>query len=231
MKAIKYIVALIGIAMLIGALYLYNDTNNFLKTAISSNGIVLELIEVRNSSKNSITYKPLVEFTDNRNKTIRFSPSSSSNPPSYSEGEEVEVLYNSAKPNEAKIKSFFSVWGATLILGIIGAILFIIGIYQFWHNKRKIQTIGYLKQNGGTIEADFQSVSRNTKLAVNGRNPFNILTQWLNPETNKLHIFVSDDIWFDPSDFIKTDKIKVLIDRKNPKKYYIDLSFLPQVAE
>ena len=57
-----------------------------------------------------------------------------------------------------------------------------------------------------------------------------IVSQWQNPATSKLHIFESDNIWFDPTDFIKTDKIKVWIDRKNPKKYMVDLSFLPEVA-
>ena len=70
----------------------------------------------------------------------------------------------------------------------------------------------------------------NKSLTVNDRSPFLILTQWLNPATSELHIFESNNIWFDPTNHIKTKKIRVFIDRKNPKKYYVDLSFLPKVA-
>lgn len=45
-----------------------------------------------------------------------------------------------------------------------------------------------------------------------------------------MHVFVSDCIWFDPTDHIDTDELTVLIDKDSPKKYYVDISFLPEVA-
>ena len=88
----------------------------------------------------------------------------------------------------------------------------------------------YLKQYGTKITTNFQNLNINTTLAVNGKNPFVVVSQWQNPKTSELHVFKSDNIWFDPSDFIKSDEITVLIDRKNPKRYSMDLSFLPKVA-
>lgn len=118
-----------------------------------------------------------------------------------------------------------------MIIGVIGLVFFIIGGSIIAYGIRKKNILKKLKQNGMKIEADFQNVSVNTSLAVNGEHPFVIISQWQNPKTSELHIFKSDNIWFDPTDFIKTDKINVLIDRENLKRYSVDLSFLPKVAK
>ena len=78
--------------------------------------------------------------------------------------------------------------------------------------------------------AKFQSVKINRSFKVNGRNPYQILAHWQNPATSELHVFVSDNIWFDPTDYIDQDDIVVLIDKDNPSSYYVDTSFLPKLA-
>ena len=232
LKIIKYIFTIIGLGMLVGTFFIYKSTSNFLEKAITAKGTVVDLRESRSSSSssNSITYAPVVKFTDNQGKETEFTNSSSSNPPSYDVGEIVEVLYEQEKPQSAKINGFFSLWLGTLILGGLGSIFASIGLGFFVYDIRKNKKEANLRLNGSRIETDFQSVDINTSFAVNGKNPFVIVSQWQNPATSKLHIFESDNIWFDPTDFIKTDKIKVWIDRKNPKKYMVDLSFLPEVA-
>ncbi len=232
-KIIKYVFTIIGIGMLVGAFFMYKSANEFLETSITAEGTVIDLLRSRSSSSsdNSITYKPLVEFTEKEGNRIEFSSSTSSNPPSYSVGEKVEVLYNPESPNKAKIKGFFSIWGGVTIVGILGFVFFTIGSSIFLFDKKKSNLLKHLKQNGTRIDTDFQSVAINHSLTVNGRNPFQIISQWQDPATSKLHIFTSDNIWFDPSDFIKGDKIKVLIDKRNLKKYWIDLSFLPKVKK
>lgn len=232
-KIIKYVFTFIGIAMLTGTLFMYKSTNEFLEISISSEGTVIDLLASRSSSSsnNSITFQPLVQFTEKKGNNIEFLSSTSSNPPSYSVGEKIEIIYNPESPNKAKIKSFFSIWGGVTIVGSLGFIFFIIGGSIFLFDKKKSKLLKYLKQNGTRIDADFQNVKINRSLTVNGQNPFQIISQWQNPTTSKLHIFSSDNIWFDPSNFITTGKIKVLIDKKNPKKYWVDLSFLPEVKD
>jgi hypothetical protein len=168
---------------------------------------------------------------DEKGNEITFTTSSSSNPPSYSVGENVEVLYNPKASNDAKIKGFYSLWLGTIILGAFGVVLLIIGASMFIANKKKSALLAHLQQNGRRINTDFQSVGINTSLAVNGRNPFQIISQWQNPTTSKLHIFTSENIWFDPKNYIKSNEISVLIDIKNPKKYWVDISFLPEIAK
>ncbi|MGW2559280.1 DUF3592 domain-containing protein [Streptomyces sp. NPDC001514] len=69
---------------------------------------------------------PVVEFTsaDGRRRTFR--SSTGSNPPSYEEGERVEVLYRADSPEDARIKGFASLWLLPLVFG--GSGLLIAGI-------------------------------------------------------------------------------------------------------
>ena len=84
---------------------------------------------------------------------------------------------------------------------------------------------------GNAIQTDFQGVERNTSLEVNGKNPWRVTSQWLDPASNKLRVFHSENLWFDPTQFVKAKTVTVLLDPKNPKRYYMDVSFLPELDE
>ncbi|WEJ73075.1 hypothetical protein [Pseudomonas sp. PSE14] len=116
------------------------------------------------------------------------------------------------------------------VLVILGVVFLAIGGGIILAGRWKAARIAYLQQNGVLVSADFQSVEINQSVSVNGRNPYVIVCQWLNKETSELHLFESDNIWFDPSDYIERDTIEVLVDRGNPSKYHVDISFLPRLA-
>lgn len=225
---VKNTFGLIGLAMLIGTLLVYQNTQSFLATAHVTNGTVIDLVSSR--SNNGTTYAPVVVFYTQDAKEIVFTSSSGSNPASFDINERVEVLYQPETPNDAKINSFFSLWGLCMIMGFLGFTFFAVGLGITLVIRANKKRIHHLKANGTPVETTFQSVEVNESLVVNGRSPYQIHTQWTNPENAKLHIFKSENIWFDPSSHIKDDKITVLIDRNNPKKYYVDTSFLPEVA-
>lgn len=117
-----------------------------------------------------------------------------------------------------------------MIVGGIGSIFFLIGggivLASVLHGRK----VEYLRQNGTPVLTTFQSVELNTSLSVNGRHPFRVFTQWTNPSTFEIHVFESDNLWFDPSPHINNRAITVFIEPGNPKKYYVDLSFLPKLA-
>ncbi len=96
--------------------------------------------------------------------------------------------------------------------------------HGWWRTRRDAE----LRAHGHRIEADFQQVELNTTLEVNGSNPFRIVAQWHDHSRNEVHIFKSDNLWFDPSDFVQGKKIPVFLDAGNPSKYLVDLSFLPR---
>lgn len=226
---IKYTFAVVGLCVLIGAFFLYKNTHDFLQNSVSTQGVVLEL--VRSASSDSTTYAPVVLFEAENGAVVEFTSSVSSNPPSYATGDRVEVLYQTSEPERARIKSFFSLWGAPLILGILGSVFFLVGfsiiVFGFLRKKKAKD----LQANGVAIWAKINSVELNTSYSMNGQHPYVIIAQWLNPKTSEIHVFRSDHIWYDPSDHIHSDDIKVLIEKDNPKTYHVDTSFLPKLAD
>lgn len=223
---VKYAFTMVGLLMLIGAFFIYNNTQDFLKDALTTEGTVIELDRPSDSS----TYWPVVEFKTQGGSTVEFTSSSGSNPPSYSKGDAVEVFYQETSPEQAKINDIITLWGAPIVLGGLGSILFLAGFSIILFGYLKGKKIKYLRKNGIPIKAKFQSVETNGSLEVNGRNPYQIYVQWKNPATSELHIFNSDNIWFDPTDHINNDEITVLIEKNNPKIYHVDISFLPKIA-
>lgn len=237
LKIVQYALMLIGAAMLAGTFYWVQNTYQFTQKALKAQGTVIDLIESRSSSSSSTnsssgyTYAPKVQFTTEQGQEITFITSSSSNPPSYNIDEKVEVFYLADKPSFAKINGYFDLWGGATILGILGGVFFIIGagimLFSQLNNSKKI----HLTTSGEAIQADFQNVELNESISVNNTHPFRILAQWVNPNTSELHVFKSENIWFDPTNHIKNKKIKVYIQPNNPKKYHVDISFLPKLAD
>ena len=50
------------------------------------------------------------------------------------------------------------------------------------------------------------------------------------PASNEMHIFQSDNIWFDPTDYIPGKTLEVLVDPNRPHRYLVETSFLPKVV-
>lgn len=226
---IKYVFVVVGVGMLAGTFFLYRNTTAFLGEAKIATGTVVELRQSR--SGDADTYRPVVRFSTQEGEDITFTSSAGSKPPAYSKGEKVEVLYPPSLPAQARIKGFFSLWGAPAILGGLGSIFFLIGAGFFLvatFSRRKAE---FLKAQGLPIQTSFQSVTLNEALSVNGRHPFRITTQWQNPATGDIHVFQSGNVWFDPTPFIDGGKITVFIERDKPGNYHLDLSFLPKLAE
>ncbi|MFH1725055.1 MAG: hypothetical protein ABII00_10600 [Elusimicrobiota bacterium] len=87
-----------------------------------------------------------------------------------------------------------------------------------------------LQRHGQAVTAKVTAVDRNTRVRVNGRSPWVIRAQWLDPATNTVHTFESENIWFDPGPHTQGETVQVLIDRDDPKRHVMDTSFLPKHA-
>lgn len=227
----RYGFTVIGLGLLIGAFFIYKNTAAFLENAVQTEGTVTQLVKYGSTDSGSSYYKPVVNFLTQQGQSIEFTSPTGSIPAAYSEGDKVVVIYLPEAPQSAKIKNFFSLWGDAAIVGGLGCVFFLIGFVMVALSIRKKRLVDYLKHHGTPVETSFQGVQRNGALQVNGQNPFVVLTQWQNPETSKIHIFKSHNVWYDPTQYISDQPVKVLIDRNNPKKYYVDLSFLPETAD
>jgi len=215
---------LIGSGLLVGACFAISSTLSFRSNTKRADGVVVEL----SWSGGSAT--PVVQWTDAKGGVHKVVGGVSSKPPSYSVGEKVDVRYDPAQPDRARIDGFLENWFAALILGILGTVFFSIGAgfgLFMWRSKRNRE---WLQANGTRIQAKFMGVMIDTSIRMNGQSPRRLTAQWQNPSTSEIHTFKSEALWFDPSEFVKGETIEVLINQERPSMYWIDISFLPKQA-
>ncbi len=226
------IFAIAGFGMLILSGFLFVSSQKFVRNSIAASGTVTGLARQTNTNHGttSYTYSPEVSFTDKNGNEHSFVSNTSSNPPAYRAGDIIKILYNPQNSQDAKIDSFFELWGGVMIFSLLGIVFFLVGTsISIWFIKRFAKN-KWLKSNGQAVEAIVQSVGINDQVKYNGRSPYVITSQWVHPSSNSAYIFKSDNTWINPEEYIKPgDKIKVIIDPNNPKKYFVDISFLPVV--
>jgi len=221
LKLVGGIFLTIGLIKLGVAGYFYISQSDFIATAKSTQGQVIDMS--RSSDDDGDTYAPVVRFTDDRGVTQEFVSRTSSNPPSYSRGEQVDLLYAPDNPGNAIIDDFFSRWGMVAILGGMGAIFSLVGGGMFFSQVRKAHIKKWLRSKGTAVSIDFYAVHRDTSLTVNGRNPFRVTAQGKNPFTGKLEQFISEAIWVDPTQELEGTKMRVYLDPNKPDRHSVDV--------
>ncbi len=235
MKVVRLVFSIffvVGVGLLIGGYFAVRHTQGFLRTAIPVQGVVVENVYRQSSSSrdNGPSYYPHVQFRTTDGQAIDFVSSTGSSPPSYSVNQPVTVLYDPQQPYKASINSFGQLWVGSIVLIGLGVVFTAPGIgFMVW-KRASDRKNAWLQQNGRRIVAEITSVELNTSLEVNGRNPFRILCQWLDPARNEVHVFHSGNIWYDPTQFITEKTLVVLVDPNNPRRYTVDTSFLPKVV-
>jgi len=127
---------LIGSGLLVGDFYMIKSTYGFLKSSEKTEGVVTKLISNR-SSDGKIMYNPEISFSDVSGKVIIFQSSLSSTIPDYAVGEKVSVLYDKTNPQKAKINTFLQLWFGPMIMTVLGAVFFLIGLFTLLDKNRK----------------------------------------------------------------------------------------------
>jgi hypothetical protein len=95
-------------------------------------------------------------------------------------------------------------------------------------SKNKVKKQKWLLENGQSIRTKFISADINTHITVNNRSPYVIVCHWRDPITQNIYVFRSNNIWYNPTEFIdKAKTINVFYDPANMKSYLMDVSFLP----
>ncbi len=229
-KVMRRVFMLVGLAMLAGAGWLYRGERTFVSRAATVQGTVVDLVRTPGSKKT--TFRPTVRFETADGEAVEFTSSVGSNPPSYRRGERVEVLYLPESPREAKLHDYFSLWGPATVVGGIGAALFLIGLGITLFAVLQRRKEEDLRLNGARVEADLQSVEQNTSIGNAGQHPWRIVGQWVDPTSQRVHLFRSRNLWFDPRPYVGDRRhVTVFVERGNPRRYHVDLSFLPRLAE
>ena len=170
----------------------------------------------------------MLQFHTLTDEVINFKSSVGSNPPSYRVGDTVEIYYDPTYPYSTQINDFWSNWLGVVVLGFMGIIFTFLGGLFLGIMIRSSRKKEWLSHYGKRISSKFQKVVINESFSANGSHPYIIVSQWQNPETNTVHIFESENIWYNPGKYITNKSIDVLVDSNNYKRYYMDISFLPK---
>lgn len=117
---------LIALVPLAGAAFSFKTTKEFLAVARPAQGVVVRL-EARHGNKGGVSYAPVVEYrVPGSGQLVQFRHSVASNPPAYSPGQMVNVLYDPRNPREARI-DLGGLWNYSLPGGF-----FLAGVFLLW---------------------------------------------------------------------------------------------------
>lgn len=228
-KFIFYTFAIVGVIALIIDYFVFQSESQLAKNGIETKGIVIEYSE-DNSDRTTI-YFPIILFHTEDNRNITFVASQGSSHFDYEIGEEVDVIYLPDNPQKVAINSFLGQYGGTLVLSSIGGIFFFTGAIPLFYLKRKANKNKQLLRDGLPIKAKISMIAINKRVRINNNSPYQIIAKHSNTSDNHVTRYISDYIFFDPTPYIKDEFVTVYIDKKNPKKYYLDISFLANVKE
>ncbi|KMQ51419.1 hypothetical protein CHISP_1666 [Chitinispirillum alkaliphilum] len=232
MKKVHLVLALfflIGVGLLIGAGFTLKKSLELLNRGIETTGTVIQYRQSVDED-GRYSYYPIVSFVTSDGDTIIHSSSVGSSQRPHVIGGAVPVRYHANNPQNAIIDSFSGLWAGPLALGISGFLtMFPWPVYAVVLKKKK-EKREWLKLYGERLNAKIQRVGLDTSTRFNEQHPFRIYAQWNDPHSGKVQIFKSESIWFNPGDYIKGENIEVLVDKNNPRKYWVDISFLPKIG-
>ena len=107
-----------------------------------------------------------------------------------------------------------------IILAILSFIVCVLGVYGVF-GKAKKRNLNYLKENGEIIEAEI--IDFRFGVSVMSSVPAQLLRiiarTFMYGEAQE---FISEKIYKDKCNLEVGDKVKILVNMKNPKQYYFD---------
>jgi|SRR6185437_14069570 hypothetical protein len=181
-------------------------------------------------SRSGSAFFPVIAFKTSEGTQTEFFGQSGSSSPTLVRGQQVDVIYRPENPTNARINTFADIWGPTLFLSIFGVIFSTIGLVPIFIRWNRGHTAADVRLHGTAVLAEYDHVAVNSSVSVRGTKPYRIFVQWQDPATSQVHVFHSDDIWYDPEKFIDRKQLTVYVDPGNLKRYSVDISFLPPAA-
>lgn len=146
----------------------------------------------------------------------------------YHVGQRVDVLYLPGKSQRARIDSVFARWFHELLWGGLGLVFGGVGFGLAIADLHRHRVRRWLRDHGLHVQATYLGTFLDTSIADGGINPWRLKCQWQHPTTGKVYLMHSDCIWFDPSSYVKGDTLHVVVDPDNPRRYRVDVDFLPE---
>lgn len=120
------IFALVGGAMLVAAGRQFTRRRAFVRHSAIASGTIVALTE--NRERDEISYFPKVKFQTPSGREVTFQSEMGSSSEAGRIGDTVAVRYRPDQPHVAEIDSFMSLWGLTLLFGVLGVVFLFVGL-------------------------------------------------------------------------------------------------------
>ena len=223
MAIMPYVFGVVGIGILVGGLFWVVSTVGFLTSSESATGTIVDIWT--EASEDGPVYCYSAAFTTPAGEAVEFDAGAcgSSRPRLNSQ---VAVLYDPTNPWDAKVNSFMQLWLGPIIATGLGLVFTVVGIATFVNQLKSRRQKRWLLENGRRIEAEWTGIEVNLNVAVNERHPYNIIAQWRDPDTDEVHAFESENVWFDSEPQITRDTVEVYIDPDDLTRHHVDVSFI-----
>jgi len=235
MRLFILIFGLVGLGMGVGEFFILKQLYEFRSQAQVAQGEVVDFVSSR-GRKGGTMYAPRVRYAipapeGGAGAEYEIVARVSSSGRSFDIGERVAVLYRPDAPADGRLDSFAESWLLPLIFGFFTLVFGGIAAGFLLAELRKRRLHAWLQHSGMTVQARINEVARNTRWKVNGRSPWVIRAQWQHPVTQKIHVFQSENLWYDPSEYIDgRDQCPVRVDADDPSRYRVDIEWLPKQA-
>jgi hypothetical protein len=215
----------IGTPFLIWTAVSVYQSTIFDETAVSAEGQVIgfERSEMRGRSRTFPVYAAIIEFSDSKQKRYKFTETLKASEARFERGERVAVLYNPENPSEAVVDDKTGRWFDLFISIPLGLLFVGIGGGLLLYRRNKDRLRKHLLENGRVVMSEFSKVEQKTSLKINGRNPFQVITQAKNPISGRQDQYRSGYLKDDPTAELTGKSIPVFIDPRNSDSYYVDL--------
>lgn len=119
----------VGILMVALGVFFYVRTKNFVGRSQEVKGTVTEL--AYESDSDGSGYYTVFQFTTLTGQRIEAAGNVRSNPASHKLGEVIDVLYDPANPNDARIKKTSTLYFVPMLLSGMGGVFFCLGVAFF----------------------------------------------------------------------------------------------------
>jgi hypothetical protein len=213
----KVLFVLCAITIAIGV-WIYLEAKSFQKTAKVTVGIVA----------NSSLSRYEIKYTSDDGIERIYKGIHSSKGRSYHNGDKLKVFYKTDNPDKMRITDGVRTGKRVVIIGIVMILFNLLSIYS---DRKKTKSENNFRTTGRKVEAQIVKTDKDMTVTIQRKNPYYIDCRWVDPMTGREYTHTIRYIWKDPQILLAgRNTIDVYVDRNDPEKYFMDISFLGAAA-